>query len=144
MSQDTAAGPANGESTQPVISETGAYVAFVSSASDLVASDTNAATDVFRRDIGAAVTARASVATLGIQANGPNSRPAMTNDGLTIAFDSTATNLVSSRHERQARTCSCAASRAARLRVSLRRTRVSVATNGTEGNEEQQHPVAEQ
>ena len=143
MSQDTAAGPANGESTQPVISETGAFVAFVSSASDLVASDTNAATDVFRRDIGAAVTTRASVATLGIQANGPSSRPAMTNDGLTIAFDSTATNLVSSDTN-------------GKLDVFVRRltcspspcfpptTRVSVATNGTEGERRQQHPVDEQ
>src|SRR6059036_2743086 len=53
-------GAGNGASTSPAISADGRYVAFVSAASDLVDNDSNAAWDIFVRDLQAGTTALAS------------------------------------------------------------------------------------
>ena len=49
-------GSGNGQSIAPLVSADGRYVLFLSSASDLVADDTNESTDVFVRDLVAGVT----------------------------------------------------------------------------------------
>lgn len=78
----------------PAISQSGAIVAFDSTATTLVAGDTNGAADVFVRDVTAGVTTRVSVVTGGGQANGDSFGPALSNDGRYVAFASTASNLV--------------------------------------------------
>src|SRR6185503_12005266 len=88
-------GGGKGASTTPVMSADGRYVAFVSAASDLVANDTNAALDVFVRDLQTATTALASVTGDGnTGGNGDSDSPALTPDGRWLAFSSRATNLV--------------------------------------------------
>ena len=57
-------------SSSPTVSDDGRYVAFVSSATDLVAGDTNATADVFVYDRVSGVTERISVATGGGQSDG--------------------------------------------------------------------------
>ncbi len=92
--------PADGGSLSPAISANGRYVAFLSSASNLVDSDTNGVTDVFVRDTCAGVasgctpsTQRVSVATDGTQANGPSTSATIDASGRFVTFQSAATNL---------------------------------------------------
>ena len=68
-------------------------MAFLSSASDMVAGDTNAEYDVFIRDRCAVTptTTRASVASNGAESNGPSFRPALSADGGVLTFLSYAT-----------------------------------------------------
>jgi trimeric autotransporter adhesin len=91
---------ADGDSSSPSISADGRYVAFLSSATNLVSSDTNGVADVFVRDTCAGApsgcvpsTQRVSVATNGTQANGPSSSAAISATGRFITFASAATNL---------------------------------------------------
>src|SRR5215813_10108860 len=56
--------------SDPVLSANGRYVAFYSTASNLVPDDTNNAEDVFVRDQQTGTTSRVSVASDGTQANG--------------------------------------------------------------------------
>jgi Tol biopolymer transport system component len=88
-----APGGANGPSSSPVLSADGARVAFVSSASNLVAGDHNSASDVFIAGPDGAVT-RVSVAADGGDANGPSSNPDLSADGRFVVFESAASNLV--------------------------------------------------
>ncbi len=76
------------------IAASGRYVLFTSDASNLVASDTNGATDVFLRELGSGKTKRVSVSTTGAQGNGASSAGSVTPDGRYVAFDSRASNLV--------------------------------------------------
>jgi Tol biopolymer transport system component len=85
---------ADGDSFNPVISVDGRFVAFHSSASNLVPSDTNSAPDVFVRDRRRGVTSRASVRTGGAQVDDASFDSAISADGRFIAFWSFATNLV--------------------------------------------------
>ena len=85
---------ANGASTAPRISDDGRYVAFVSSASNLVTGDTNSADDVFVRDRTAGTTTRVSISTGGVQGNGFSTNPDVSADGRFVTFLSEATNLV--------------------------------------------------
>lgn len=100
VSVSTAGGQANAGSVQPTISGNGRFVAFFSSASNLVGqgADTNALSDVFIREItaddGGGTTTRASVSASGVQANGASESPTLSYDGRRVAFISTASNLV--------------------------------------------------
>ncbi len=92
--------PADGNSISPSISADGRYVTFVSSAANLVDSDTNAVDDIFIRDTcaGAASgcspsTQRISVASDGTQANGESTSASISADGRFVTFVSSATNL---------------------------------------------------
>jgi RHS repeat-associated protein len=78
------------------ISANGRYVAFQSTSTNLVASDTNGVADIFLRDRTAGTTVRVSVATGGSQSNGLSEEPAISDDGRLIVFRSAANNLVSS------------------------------------------------
>jgi Tol biopolymer transport system component len=86
--------PAKGTSTDPTVSADGRRVAFASFAANLVPGDTNGTTDVFVRDLQAAVTERASQTDTGDGANGISQLPAISADGTEVAFASRASNLV--------------------------------------------------
>ena len=98
MTRRVSVGPggaqANRRSYGPAISAHGRYVAFFSYASNLVAGDTNGATDVFVRDRKTQVTRRVSVGAGGAQANSESFDPAISADGRYVAFYSEASNLV--------------------------------------------------
>jgi|GEM_PF-6684456 len=92
----------SGNSTNPSISNDGRYIAFDSTASDLVTTDTNSGTgvsDVFMRDIGDPVglnpvTVLISKNSTGTDsANGFSVNPAISGDGLHIVFESNADDI---------------------------------------------------
>lgn len=85
---------ADRESFYPGVSDGGHYVVFQSSATNLVAGDTNAADDIFVRDRLSGTTTRVSVNSGGAQGNGHSYLPSLTRDGRMIAFASAADNLV--------------------------------------------------
>jgi len=95
VSVTNAGAQANGWSYSPAISGNGRYVAFASDATNLVAGDTNAVTDVFLRDTTGLTTTRMSVTNTGAQANDRSSYPVVSSTGTYVMFSSTATNLVS-------------------------------------------------
>ena len=84
----------NGDSFFPAISADGRFVAFVSSATNLVPGDTNNVDDIFVRDLELGATRRVSVGPGGTQGNGPSSEPALSADGRFVAFESSANTLV--------------------------------------------------
>jgi Tol biopolymer transport system component len=84
----------NGSSDSAAMSANGRYVVFASNASNLVAGDTNHATDVFLHDRASGVTTRVSISSGGRQANGPSAMPAISADGRYVAFQSFASTLV--------------------------------------------------
>ena len=97
--------PGNAASFAPSISDDGRFVAFMSSASNLAADDTETPAgptvgfdpgfDVFVRDLQTQTTtlvSRASGAT-GADGNGPSAAPAISADGRFVAFQSFAANL---------------------------------------------------
>jgi Tol biopolymer transport system component len=97
VSASTNGGPANGASTDPVMTPDGRFVAFISSASNLVPGDTNGIPDVFVRDLVAGtnqlVSANALFPTSSINII-IMATPVITPDGRYVAFFSQATNLV--------------------------------------------------
>src|SRR5436190_8530907 len=105
ISVSTAGVQANGPSGAPSMSADGRYVVFASTASNLVAGDTNGVEDIFLRDrdtdadgifdeAGAVSTIRVSLGPSAAQADGPSRDPVISADGRFVAFVSTATNLV--------------------------------------------------
>lgn len=90
----TQAGGYSTVSGAPVMSADGRYVAFFSSAPNLVARDTNQVNDVFVHDMVSGSTRRVSLSGTGTQANGYSDEPALSRDGRVIAFESIAGNLV--------------------------------------------------
>lgn len=87
---------ANGASEGPTISADGRYVAFTSTASNLVPGDTNRASDVFLRDLTMGRTVRVSTTRSGAQANRGSDQADLAASGKFVAFVSVATNLVGS------------------------------------------------
>lgn len=85
---------ANGSSSGPAISFTGRYVAFQSTASNLVADDTNGHTDIFVHDMDTGETTRVSVDSSGLESDRASSEPSISGNGRFVAFRSGATNLV--------------------------------------------------
>ena len=104
------AGAAGGDTTRVSVSSSGAqpdngcwyasasaegrYVAFTSSATNLVAGDTNAKRDVFVRDRATGATSRVSVGSGGVEANEGSDDARISADGRFVVFDSKASNLV--------------------------------------------------
>jgi Tol biopolymer transport system component len=80
-------------STSPSISANGRFVAFTSSATDLVRRDTKGYEDVFVRDLAGRTTARLSVSSRDRQGNNDSLEPAISGGGRFVAFASYATNL---------------------------------------------------
>ncbi|MGE4072845.1 MAG: hypothetical protein AB7E72_16885 [Lysobacterales bacterium] len=97
VSRNLATGaPGNGPSSEPRLTPNGRYGVFSSAASNLVAGDSNGATDVFMFEYdGTAIVRleRLSVGAYGHQSDGSSSHPSISDDGSFVAFDSTAGNL---------------------------------------------------
>jgi Tol biopolymer transport system component len=84
----------DGPSDGPSLSADGRYVAFNSSASNLVAGDTNRHLDVFVRDLTTGTTIRADVQGGGKQARVGGDYPQRSANGRFVAFESGSPNLV--------------------------------------------------
>ena len=84
----------NNQSLLPSISGDGRYIAFQSSANNLVPNDKNGFDDIFVRDCQTKTTSLVSVSYDGTQGNNTSGAPKISDDGRYIAFDSSATNLV--------------------------------------------------
>ena len=92
----TAAGvEGNGFSDKPVVSADGVTVAFESTATNLVAGDTNGVSDIFVWSAlnPAAGVRRVSLGLAGAQTNATSNQPSLSGDGKVVAFTSGATNL---------------------------------------------------
>ncbi len=84
----------NATSSNPCISSDGGFVAFQSFAYNLVSGDTNGTSDVFVYDRNTDTIERVSVADDGTQGDAASSSPCISIDGLYVAFESSAENLV--------------------------------------------------
>jgi hypothetical protein len=127
-------------SERRTISADGRYVAYWSNADNLVPGDTNGHADAFLRDRQTGQTILVSKGYQGAQPNGDSKRPIVSRDGRYVAFESAASNLVAPK------TCgflglSCSggdnnkADDVFLYEVATGNvTRVSTATDGTEGN----------
>jgi Tol biopolymer transport system component len=116
-----------GVSDHPSISADGRYVAFMSYASNLVPGDTNGWADIFVHDRLTGQTTRVSVASDGTEGNGDSWTPSISADGRYIAFTSRASNLVPGDTNGREDVF-------VHDRLTGQTTRVSVASDGTEGN----------
>ncbi|MBM6583382.1 PD40 domain-containing protein [Microvirga sp. BT689] len=87
----------NGVSEAPKFSPDGRYMVFSSSASNLVAGDTNDTSDLFRKDLMTGQVTRISTASDGTQANDATEgdEAHLSSDGRYVVFSSSASNLVS-------------------------------------------------
>jgi Tol biopolymer transport system component len=94
VSVSTGGAQASGDANAASVSGNGRYVAFGALATNLVAGDTNGASDVFLRDTVAATTTRLSLASDGTQANGNSYLNDISSDGRYVVFHSDASNLV--------------------------------------------------
>ena len=94
VSTDSSGAEGNGHSVNPVFSADGTQVLFSSDASNLVAGDTNIATDIFIKNLITGVTTRVSTDSSGAQGNGYSSAAIYSADGTKVLFQSSADNLV--------------------------------------------------
>ena len=99
VSVDTNDNQTNGPSNTPRVSDDGRRIVFESTATNLVAGDTNGVRDVFLRVRNATVpptgtTTRLSVDSSNTQATGPSSNPDINADGNLAVFQSDATDLI--------------------------------------------------
>ena len=95
VSVDSSGTEADGGSYANFISADGRYVAFHSSATNLVSGDTNGLSDVFVHDRQTSQTTRVSVDSSGVQGGSDAYNPSISTDGRYVTFESEATNLVS-------------------------------------------------
>ncbi|HUL50970.1 MAG TPA: hypothetical protein VLU94_00150, partial [Candidatus Nitrosotalea sp.] len=94
VSVDTNGVAAAGISMDPSISGDGRYVAFSSTADNLVPGDTNKVEDVFVRDLQTGTTTLVSLSTNGVDpGNYQSLSPTISTDGRYVLFQSTATDL---------------------------------------------------
>jgi Tol biopolymer transport system component len=121
------------DSSYPSISSDGRYVAFSSTATNLVAGDNNGRSDIFVHDRQERKTTRVSINSDGGEGHGRSRRPSISSDGRYVAFESPAINLVAGDnnghsdifvHDRQDR----------------KTTRVSINSDGVEGNNDSSYP----
>ena len=87
-------GGGDDNSLLPVVSSNGQFVAFESAASNLVPGDTSKVSDVFVRDIVGQTTVLASVNTFGRSGNAASANASISADGRFVAFESSASDLV--------------------------------------------------
>lgn len=92
---------ANGPSSLAAVSGDGRLVVFVSDATNLVADDSNDKTDVFLHDRRKGTTLRLSRGVRDTQANGASGAPTISADGSTVAFSSSASNLIAQDRNRE-------------------------------------------
>ena len=94
VSVDSSGAQANDWSVWPSLSADGRYVAFQSGATNLVPGDTNGTYDIFVHDRQTGVTTLVSLGSTGAQGDNVSSTPMISADGSSVAFISSATNLV--------------------------------------------------
>jgi hypothetical protein len=135
-SVDSAEAQADHLSEHPSINSDGHYVVFDSRASNLLGSggDTNGMTDVFLRDLVGGTTERVSVDSAEAPASTGSYYPSISSDGTYVAFISDAGNLV-------ANDTNGTTDVFVRDRTAGTTKRVSVATGGTEGDDESSIPA---
>src|SRR5262249_20059502 len=83
----------NASSSDPRMSTNGRYIAFESTASNLVKGDTAGQTDILFRDMVTHKTTRISVNSKGVQGNAGSYSARVTPDGRYVAFESFSSNL---------------------------------------------------
>ena len=124
----------NSRSQGSMISADARFVAFDSMATNLITGDTNNSEDIFVHDRQTGITERVSVASDGTEGNNFSTRPSISADGRIVVFNSSASNLVLDdmnnskdifAHDRQTGVT----------------TRISVANDGTEGNNSSSNPA---
>lgn len=136
VSVATGGAEGNGGSQVADISANGRFITFESWADNLVSGDTNNETDVFLHDVQTTTTNRVSTTSDGTEGNAGHYSPAISTDGRYVVFRSNSSNLVSGittgttvvnifRRDTQTNTTS----------------RVSVATDGTEGDATSNDPA---
>lgn len=94
VSTDAAGVQGNASSDSNSISADGRYVAFTSSASNLVTGDTNGVADIFVKDLQTGVVQNVSTDAAGTQGNGASAWASFSADGRYVVFRSAASNLV--------------------------------------------------
>jgi Tol biopolymer transport system component len=94
VSMSSSGAEADNYSGNASISENGRFVAFQSTADNLVPGDTNTQQDVFVRDLKNGKTRRVSVSSAGTEGDDSSSAPSISADGRLVAFSSQATTLV--------------------------------------------------
>lgn len=133
LSATTTGQPGNAVSDRPSISADARYVAFHSAATNLISADTNSRADIFLLDRQSGAVTRVSKGMLGAESNGDSQTAALSAAGRYVAFESTATNLVSGETN--------AVQDIFVYDTSLSTTvRVSVSTGGVAGNAESLKP----
>jgi len=147
LSVSSAGAEGNGQSLRPAISADGRFIAFESTSDNLVSGDANGVSDIFLRDTcsGAGAgcspsTARLSVSSAGAQGAADSFQPTISGTGRFVAFSSFANDLVANDTNGNfdvflRDTCFSAAAGCSPSTV-----RLSVASNGTEGNAESSVP----
>lgn len=132
---------ADGDSQRPTLSADGRYIAFWSAATNLVSGDTNDATDAFVHDRVDRITRRVSVGPDGVEAEGPSARPAISADGTVVAFESLASNLTPPGLLNQPTDTNGERDVFVHELASGKTTRVSVASDGSQGSGESVRPT---
>jgi Tol biopolymer transport system component len=94
ISVSSAGAQSNGDSHAGYLSADGRFATFVSSATNLVAGDSNGVQDVFVHELATGVTTRVSVASDGTQSDAWSTGCGITPDGRFVAITSDANNLV--------------------------------------------------
>jgi hypothetical protein len=95
ISVDSSENQGNAASDSEIsVSADGRYVVFSSTASNLVAGDTNGVSDVFVRDLVTGTTTRVAVDSSELESNGASVDAVISADGRYVAFQSLASNLV--------------------------------------------------
>ncbi len=136
----SSAGVAGTDSSEyAAVSDSGRYVAFVSYADNLIASDTNNDYDVFLRDIQTGITSRVSVSTAGTEGMGGAGSngsyyPAISGNGRYVAFEGEPINFVPN-------DTNGAYDIFLRDTVGVLTSRVSVNTAGSEGSVDSYEPA---
>lgn len=85
---------ADANSSTPVISANGRFVAFRSDATNLVIGTNSGASDIYVKDLQTGATIRVSTSSEGALGNKDSTNPAISADGRFVAFESTSSNLV--------------------------------------------------
>lgn len=134
ISQALSSEVANGDSQSPSISDDGRYVAFVSTADNLVTGDANGNWDIFVHDRLSGQNTLASIGSNGTQGDDASIHAAISADGRFVLFDSIATNLVSDDNNG-------VMDMFTHNLLTHETMRVSIAFDGAEGNDSSRFPT---
>ena len=139
VSMNSAGIAGSNDSEEATVSGDGRYVAFVSTAQNLVSNDTNSDYDIFLHDTETGMTSRVSVSTagsegIGIGGSNASYYPAISGDGRYVAFEGEPINFVPD-------DTNGAYDIFLRDTQTPLTTRVSVSTSGTEGDQDSYLPA---